>query len=58
MMRDSDVQSAMACAIIIGVLAIIGALWVLYEAVRILMPVLIWIDGAGRCGFCTKLYEF
>lgn len=45
MMRDSDVQSAMACAIIVGVLAIIGALWVIWQAVGLIMPVLILIDG-------------
>ena len=45
MMRDSDVQSAMACAIIIGVLAIIGAVWVIWQAVGLIMPVLILIDG-------------
>ena len=45
MMRDSDVQSAMACAIIIGVLAIIGALWVIWQAVGLIMPFLILIDG-------------
>ena len=45
MMRDSDVQSAMACAIIIGVLAVIGALWVIWQAISLVMPFLILIDG-------------
>ena len=48
MMRESDVQSAMVCAIIIAVLAIIGAAWVVYEAIRFIMPVLVFIDFVGR----------
>ena len=48
MMRDSDVQSAMACAIIIGVLAVIGALWVIWQAVGLILPVLVFIDFVGR----------
>ena len=28
----------------IAVLAMIGAWWVVYETVRILMPVMIWLD--------------
>lgn len=45
MMRDSDVQSAMACAVIIGTLAIIGAVWVIWQAISLVMPFLILIDG-------------
>jgi hypothetical protein len=45
MMDESDVQSAVACAIIIGVLAIIGAVAVVWKAIDLLMPALILMDG-------------
>ena len=44
-MSRHDVASAAACAIIIGVLAIIGAVWVVVQAVGLIMPFLILIDG-------------
>ena len=44
-MSRHDVASAAACAIIIAVLAIIGALWVIWQAVSLVMPFLILIDG-------------
>jgi len=45
MMPRRAVVDAAACAIIIAVLAIIGALWVIWQAVGLIMPVLILIDG-------------
>ena len=45
MLSRHDVASAAACAIIIAVLAIIGAVWVVVQAVGLLMPSLILIDG-------------
>ena len=45
MMPRRAVVDAAACAIIVGVLAIIGAVWVIWQAVGLLMPVLIFIDG-------------
>ena len=48
MMPRRAVVDAAACAIIIGVLAIIGAAWVVYEAIRFIMPVLVFIDFVGR----------
>ena len=45
MMPRRAVVDAAACAIIIGVLAIIGALWVIWQAVSLVMPFLILIDG-------------
>jgi hypothetical protein len=45
MMDESDVQSAVACAIIIAVLAIIGAVAVVWKAIDLLMPALILMDG-------------
>ena len=48
MMNRESVNDAVACAIVIAVLAIIGALWVVVELVRLLMPVFVFIDFAGR----------
>ena len=48
MMSRRAVVDAAACAIIIGVLAIIGAVWVVYEVIRFIMPVLVFIDFVGR----------
>ena len=45
MMNRESVNDAVACAIVIAVLAIIGALWVIWQAVGLIMPVLILIDG-------------
>ena len=45
MMSRRAVVDAAACAIIIGVLAIIGALWVIWQAISLVMPFLILIDG-------------
>ncbi len=45
MMPRRAVVDAAACAIIIGVLAIIGALWVIWQAISLVMPFLILIDG-------------
>ena len=48
MMPRRAVVDAAACAIIIGALAIIGAIWVVYEVIRFIMPVLVFIDFVGR----------
>jgi hypothetical protein len=48
MMPRRAVVDAAACAIIIGVLAIIGAVGVVYEVIRFIMPVLVFIDFVGR----------
>ena len=45
MMPRRAVVDAAACAIIIAVLAIIGALWVIWQAISLVMPFLILIDG-------------
>ena len=45
MMPRRAVVDAAACAIIIAVLAVIGAIWVLVQAVGLVMPFLILIDG-------------
>ena len=45
MMPRRAVVDAAACAIIIGVLAVIGALWVIWQAISLVMPFLILIDG-------------
>ena len=45
MMPRRAVVDAAACAIIIGVLAIIGAIWVIWQAISLVMPFLILIDG-------------
>ena len=45
MMPRRAVVDAAACAIIIGVLAIIGAVWVIWQAISLVMPFLILIDG-------------
>ena len=45
MMPHRAVVDAAACAIIIAVLAIIGALWVIWQAISLVMPFLILIDG-------------
>ena len=45
MMNRESVNDAVACAIVIAVLAITGALWVIWQAVGLIMPVLILIDG-------------
>lgn len=42
------VSSAVACAVIVGILAIIGACFVVYKLLQIMMPVLIFIDFLGR----------
>ena len=48
MMPRRAVVDAAACAIIIGVLAIIGALWVVVQAVGLVMPIWVFIDTVGR----------
>lgn len=48
MLSRRAVVDAAACALVIAVLAIIGAVWVVIEAVRLLMPALVFIDGVGR----------
>ena len=48
MMNRESVNDAVACAIVIAVLAIIGAIWVVYEVIRFIMPVLVFIDFVGR----------
>ena len=48
MMPRRAVVDAAACAIIIAVMAIIGAVWVVVQAVGLLMPVLVFIDAVGR----------
>ena len=45
MMPRRAVVDAAACAIIVAVLAIIGAIWVVVQAVGLIMPFLILIDG-------------
>ena len=45
MMNRESVNDAVACAIIIAVLAVIGALWVIWQAISLVMPFLILIDG-------------
>ena len=48
MMPRRAVVDAAACAIIIGVLAIIGALWVVVQAVGLVMPFLVMIDTVNK----------
>lgn len=48
MMPRRAVVDAAACAIIIGVLAIIGAVWVVVQAVGLLMPVFVFIDTVNK----------
>lgn len=45
-MRDSGkgILGALVVSVTLWVLALIGAWWVVYETVRILMPVMIWLD--------------
>ena len=45
MMPRRAVADAAACAIIIAVLAIIGAIWVVVQAVSLVMPVLVVMNG-------------
>ena len=45
MMPRRAVVDAAACAIIIGVLAIIGAVAVIWKAIDLLMPVLVVMSG-------------
>jgi hypothetical protein len=45
MMPRRAITDAAACAIIIGVLAIIGAVAVVWKAIELLMPALILMDG-------------
>ena len=45
MMPRRTVVDAAVCAIIVAVLAIIGALWVIWQAISLVMPFLILIDG-------------
>ena len=41
------VSSAVACAVIVVILAIVGACYVVYQLVQLLMPVLIFVDFGG-----------
>ena len=45
MLTRRDVVTTAAIAVVITVLAIIGACWVVWQAVGLLMPVLIMLDG-------------
>jgi hypothetical protein len=44
MLTRRDVATTAGIAIAIAVLAIIGAVWVIWQAVGLLMPVLIYMD--------------
>lgn len=48
MMPRRAVVDAAACALVITVLAIIGGAWAVYEVIRFIMPVLVFIDFVGR----------
>ena len=41
------VSSAVACAVIVVILVIVGACFVVYQLVQLLMPVLIFVDFGG-----------
>lgn len=48
MVTVKKVNEVVACAVVIGFLAIIGACVVVYQLIQILIPVLVFIDFVGR----------
>ena len=47
-MIRANIKGLAGCVFVLGVLAAVGAVVVLREAVKILMPIIIWLDAAGR----------
>jgi len=45
---DYSVKWLVGSVVAMVVLAVIGAVAVIREAIRILMPIIIWLDAAGR----------
>lgn len=47
-MIRANIKGLAGCVFVLGVLAAVGAVVVLREVVKILMPVMLWLDQMGR----------